>query len=201
MREACISRDVHASDQRFMQSLNNTQPRDRQRLRRVKCLALLNYRNAWANFTMAVGAAFIRGRWAAQMSQGTTSEAVSMGLQCAVHREARTACSYASMISSLERVAMRTGLRFEPTKSGRLGRLKFGMMRTHPTLRSLLPTATCASAAATCSPVRSALVGTRTPLSISCAMYALDHCKSSSEICTSFTGLQRVSRTRAAAMS
>jgi len=28
-----------------------------------------------------------------------------------------------------------------------------------------------------------------------------DHCKSSSEICTFFTGLQRASRTRAAAMS
>jgi hypothetical protein len=63
---------------------------------------------------------------------------------------------------------------------------------------------TRASAAATCSPVRSArpaLVVTRTPLSISCAMYALDHCKSSSEMCTSFTGLQRASRTRAAAIS
>jgi hypothetical protein len=32
-------------------------------------------------------------------------------------------------------------------------------------------------------------------------MYALDHCKSLSEICTSFTGQQRASRTRAAAMS
>jgi len=59
----------------------------------------------------------------------------------------------------------------------------------------------CASAAAMCSPVcsaRTVLVGTRTPLSISCAMNALDHSKSSSEICTSFTGLQRASRTRAA---
>jgi len=47
----------------------------------------------------------------------------------------------------------------------------------------------CASAAATCSPVRSArtaLVGTRTPLSIYCALCALDRCKSSSEICITF---------------
>jgi hypothetical protein len=60
---------------------------------------------------------------------------------------------------------------------------------------------TCASAAATCLSVRSArtaLVGTTTPLSISCDMYALDHSKSSSEIRTSFTGLQWASRTQAA---
>jgi transposase len=41
-----------------------------------------------------------------------------------------------------------------------------------------------------------------TPLSISCAMCALDRCKSSSESCTTFSpDKQRASRTRAAAMS